>query len=271
MFNTQTFRSRTNAVTRTWAANVKAAGGGFESDSLSIANSFVSALRSKSYYTRLIYLLPMLGKGINAARVPLIDRLNIGAATNNNFVDADFTQSTGLKGNGTNKYLNSLIFPSQLGGGTSNGGLGFWENLYPASPTTTDLMGCYNNAGTGRFVLDIRTTVSIIFWSAGANNANVNRTGTGGHYYGNRSSATSRQLFLNGASIATNSTSDVPPGMSDRVMWILGSDESGVLTYWSGRCALAYMTDGTMTVDETADFHAVLRNYLMVPTGKPQT
>jgi hypothetical protein len=52
----------------------------------------------------------MLGIGINAARVPLIDVLNIGAATNTGFADSDFSQTTGLQGNGSSKYLDYFLY-----------------------------------------------------------------------------------------------------------------------------------------------------------------
>lgn len=266
----QSISSRANVLTKQWAANVRTAGGGFESNSINIANNFVSVLSHRSYYAKVKYLLPMLGIGINAARVPLIDVLGVGTASNVNFLNADFSQSTGLQGNGSTKYLDSLIKPAQLGGSTSNAGLGFWENNYPVSPVFTDLMGCYSNDSLNRFTLDIRPTVSFFFWSAGGNSANQVRVGTNGNYYGNRSSDTSRQLFLNGSSLSVNTTSDMPSGMSDRNMLILAGDEAGSINYWSGRCALAYMTDGSLSIAETADLHSILASYLMIPTGKPQ-
>jgi hypothetical protein len=42
----------------------------------------------------------------------------------------------------------------------------------------------------------------------------------------------------------------------------------GTTSYWKGRCGVAYLTDGTLTDQEVADFHAALRDYLLIPSGK---
>jgi hypothetical protein len=207
----------------------------------------------------------MLGKGINAARIPLIDMLNVGGATNNNFVDGDFKQSAGLQGNGTTKYLDSLIKPSQLGT-SNNGGLGHWETnvSYTAN---VEAMGTYNTAGTNRYVLDLRSNRRSFRWGLPGNEAMDSSAAANGHYYGQRVNATSRSIYYSATLINTNITSDATSGASDHNIYIVGS-WSGSNTPWPGRCGLAYFTNGTLTTDEISDFHAVLQQYLMGPTGK---
>lgn len=269
MFNISTVRANKSIELITWQNRVVAAGGGFASNSLVIAGNFLNVLHGKSYAHKVIYLLPMLGVGINAARVPLIDKLNVGAATNVSFVDADFSQSTGLQGNGSTKYLNSLIKPSQLGA-SNNGGLGWWENNISFT-ANVEPIGCYNTASTNRYVIDLRDFTAFFPWGLPGNNAgNGGVAATNGHYYGNRSSATLRQFSKNGVITGTNTTSDATSGADQTNIAIVGSLQPTAVP-WPGRCALAYMTDGTFDIGEIADFYQVLKNYLMVPTGKPQT
>lgn len=263
MFNTQIFRSRTNILARRWAAGVRAAGGGFEINSLTIANSFAGVIVRKSYYPKIKYLLPMLGAGIGAARVPLIDPTGAGACSNTNFVDADFTQSTGLQGNGSNKWLDSALKPGQLGT-SNNGAYGWWENNINLSGNV-EPMGCYGSGD--RYVIDLRSLFRVYSWGSFGNNAGQVMAATNGHYYGQRISATNRSLYFNGSFLGTNGNNDTATTANDSTIRFVGSN--GGDPAWPGRCAMAYLTDGTMTVDEISDFDATLRAYLLGPTGKP--
>jgi hypothetical protein len=268
MFNINVIPNKTAAETIVWRDRVIAAGGGFENNSLAIANNLVRVLHGKSYYSKIKYLLPMLGQGIGAARVPLIDSLNVGAATNTSFLDADFNQSTGLQGNGTTKRLDSLIKPSQLGT-SNNGGLGWWENNISLGGNVQPI-GCYNTASTNRYVIDLRANVRNFRWGVPGNGAGDTTTATNGHYYGQRSSSTNRSLYFNASLLNSNATNDATSGASDRSILIVGCDEGGsTITPWPGRGAMAYLTDGSLTTIEISDFDAVLRSYLFAPTGRP--
>jgi hypothetical protein len=210
-------------------------------------------------------LLPLLGSNMAAARVPLRDALNAGTALNSNFVDADFAQSTGLQGNGTNKILDLNIKPGDLGT-SANGGLGYWESNISFAGDV-EPMGCYGGPSE-RFVLDLRSNVESFRWGTASNGAGTSGPATSAHYYGQRSSPTLRELFKNGSSLGTNTTSDSPASASNRAIRLMGSDENGALVYWAGRCAVAYLTDGTMSSSDVSDFHTLLQTYLITPTGR---
>lgn len=269
MFNIQTIAVDTPIVARQWATTVRANGGGFENNSMAIASGLIRVLQARSYYLKIRYLLPMLGRGIGAARAPLIDVLGVGSPTNSSFVDGDFSQSTGLQGNGSSKYLTTSIKPSQLGA-TNNGALGWWENNINLSGNVEPI-GCYDTGGGERYVLDLRSGFKAFSWGSFANNASLSTASTNGHYYGQRASSTSRTIYFNGVSVGTNTNSDTSSGAADRSIIIVGCDEAGTITPWPGRCAMAYLTDGTMNADEIADFDSVIRTCLLGPTGKPQS
>lgn len=269
MFNVTTVRANKSSEIITWQNRVIAAGGGFESNSLVIANNFLTVVHGKSYYSKLVYLLPMLGVGVGAARTPLIDKLNVGSATSTAFLDADFSQSTGLQGNGTTKNLNSLLTASQLGT-SNNGGLGYWENNFTANGLGP--LGSASTDSTNSYEIGLRNTLRTFRWGNTSNGATESVIPVNGHYYGQRSSAVLRQLFLNGSSIASNTTNDSTSGAGNRNIFIVGTNwPSPEVPCDNSRCALAYLTDGSMSNAEIGDFHSVLQNYLMIPTGKPQS
>jgi hypothetical protein len=212
----------------------------------------------------------MLGKNLITALVPLRDSLNVGSAINTNFNNSDFSQSLGLTGNGSSKILNSKVSGSHLGT-SNNGGIGYWELNTP--PTTDgEQMGLYSVNPQFRYGFYLRSSPARrIFWWGDANNRCGDQDGVGaaaGHYYGQRSSITSRKLYLDATNIGSNNTtSDTPSGIDDTTLRIVGTH---YLTNYpcTSRCGASYMTDGTMTDDEIRDFHSLLGYYLVWNTGK---
>lgn len=256
---------------KAWRDRAIANGGSVPLSSILIAQNFINAITGSSYYGKIVYLLPMIGGNLSASLVPLIDKLGVGPATNSGFVNTDFNESTGLKGNGTSKILDSGIRPSQLGV-SNNGGIGWWDNDIDFGGTSVEPMGCYKNGSIpdNRFVLDVRSTPYRAFrWGAAANWAYDTVTAGHANYYGQRSGSALREIFVDGVSKATNTTNDAADGASDNTIRICGSNEGPYgLVYWKGRCAVTYMTDGTLTSGEVAQFHGALNTYLFLASGK---
>ncbi len=259
MFNVQTVRRGTPQIARTWAAGVRAAGGGFEGNSLVIASNLARVLQTKSYYSKIKYLLPLLGTGINAARVPLVDVIGVGAATNNNFSNGDFNQLTGLQGNGSNKRLDFLFTALALGS-SSNGALGYWS-LNLGSPGwvmgshSSDLLGLY---------LDNSTPRVVSYWGDATNHIDTGPVGpTTSHYYVQRTSS-NLTVYKSGVQFAqtAGATNINSINANINLMAIDGSSLS------DGTCGLAYCTDGTLGADDIMDLHPTLSSYLMTPTGR---
>lgn len=268
MFNIQSVRKQLFAETSLWASRVQAAGGGFLPNSIGIANNFVRQLKSKSYASNVVYLLPMLGTNLGAARTPLIDTLNVGSSISTAFVDADFSQSTGLQGNGTTKHLDSQLKPSQVGS-SNNGGLGYWELGFATGGTGP--IGCSNTLADNSFEIGLRDTFRTFRWGSTANGAQQATVPVNGHYYGNRASATSRILYLSGSSIASDATNDATAGASDRNIYVVGANWTGDPSSDNSLCGMAYITDGGIDATAAADLHILIRDYLMGPSGKPQS
>jgi hypothetical protein len=255
-----------DAETLTWIARIYQRGGGFLSNSKAIADAGIRALKTRTYNSKIIYWLPFLGNGITAACVPLRDRLGVGIATNTGFVNADFNQSAGLQGNGS-KYLNSLIFPSQLSA-LNNGGLGWWENKMNTTGNVEPIGAYGETGGDERFILDIRSTNYTVWWGSNTSPAGVATAPANGHYYGQRSSATLREMYLGGQLKASSTVSDAATHSNQQTILVCGANEVSPAG-WPGRGATAYLTDGTMSSVEIDDFHNLLRTYLIGPTGRP--
>lgn len=254
-----------------WAERVAANSGTLGAASLAIASRFMWEVENRTWKNKLLWIAPMLGSNLAAARTPLRDWLGGGLMANTAFVDGDFAETTGLQGNGSSKVLNTGIRPAQLGRGlnTSNGGIGYWELSINAGGTTTGVMGCIE---TDRYYLDLRTATATEFfgWGSSGNMPNGGVIATSVHYYGQRSSATRRDIFRSGVSVANNTTNDAAGNapFDSRTIRLLGLDSTGTILYNAGRCGLSYMTDGSLTDAEALDMHNCLNTYLKTASGK---
>lgn len=246
------------ALFNTWEAGVDAAGGTYTGSSKTIALDLADQIASASYYSKIKYLLPLLGADIVAARMPLVDVPVAGIATNYNFVGGDFSESTGLQGNGTTKRLDTLIQQSQLGT-LDNGGMGYWEK----------------NIGSAGIQCGAREPIGVLwmfsfaasttFYSGSATSQfNDGTTPGNDHYYGQRLTNSSRTLYKNGSSVASSSAADSATTGTNKfnVCAIDGTFLGG------GRCGVFYLTNGQLSGAEATAFHTLLTTYLMTPTGR---
>lgn len=250
-----------------WARLVEVGGGGLTSASLDVASALHAALAAESFFSKIVYLLPLLGTGIAAARVPLIDTLGVGPAANTGFLNADFGEATGLANPAeAAKLFDTGIRPSQLGV-ARNGGIGWWENNYAAASAGVEPIGSYSPSGAERFVVDLRSSIESFRWGVAANGASRGVAASNGHYYGQRSGLTARDLFRNGALIGTSTVSDAAAEANPRTIYIMAVNAAAT-AYWRGRCACAYLTNGTLTSSEIAALHTILSAQLITPLGR---
>lgn len=253
----------------TWMSLVASSSGTLAANSARIANDLMVALNAATYRAKIIYLLPLLGSNLAAARCPLIDATNAGIATNANFLDADFAQNLGLQGNGVNKSLDLKVKISQLGGGT-NFGFGFWERAYVAANYHPDI-GVTGNVSGGNSLHGIYCTPTQEKFflqnpTVGTADIAVTVTPANHHYYAQRASSIDRKLYRNGVQIGANVVND---NLNTTITSAFNVKLMQLATDFSvGRAGVGYMTDGTMTPTDIAAFHTLLNTYLIVATGR---
>lgn len=263
------------AETTTWENRINALGGSVTTQEKDWADALIVAINSASYGSKIVYLLPFIGASIAAHRVPLRDALNVGAAISTGFTDADCDTATGLDNSAeANKWLDSGIKASQLGS-NSNGGLGWYERNW-GNGVNVEPIGAYGATSSPdeRFVIDLRSNLQNFRWGTPSGSAAGSASSaSNGHYYGQRSSATLRRLYKDGVNLGSDGTSSVTPTRAaDGYILVHGCNSSISIGYipapWKGRGACAYMTDGTLSDADAADFHSLLNTYLITPTGR---
>ncbi len=249
--------SSSDLVVDYWLQRVACAGGGLGSMSQSRAQALVTALRDAGLLRSMVQFHSWLGADAYSAAIPLLDRFGRGARISGVF-DVHWSETTGIAFSGAS-YIDSLVRPAELGSDNS-GGIGWWEAVATASGNV-EPMGCYSTGDTQRYVLDLRSSLCAFRWSDPSTAASSSSARAAGHYYGQRSSAARRTLYFDGAAIASNTSSDGASGAGDRTIWLGGSNLSAP-ELWTGRCLLAYMTDGTLTDAQIATLHDVLSDWL---------
>ncbi len=265
------------AETETWKAGVIAGSGTFESDSIAIADALVVALKAEAYYSKIIYLLPFLGSNMNAAKMPLIDTLAKGIAGNTGFVDADFSQATGLQLAPT-KFLASGHIVSDLNA-SALGGLGTWElnatRTHASNTINNHIVGAaYQAAGSvvAQFSLQLYPTIDVIYRGLNASSEwALGGPSIGGFHYGQRSSSTLVRLFRNSGVVASNTNAYVGSANLETQAFTIGRMNNGVTDpnlKANGRIGLILMTDGTLSDANVSALYTLLGTYLITPTGR---
>lgn len=261
-------RTLTPAV-QAWAKGVIDAEGTYSDESVRLADRLDRALVDGGFYSKIVYSLPFFGAGndnLRCAFQPLHNTLSAAYPTNGGpFVGStDHAETNGLNSPSGGKYIDTHITPSQLGT-SNNGGIGYWALDVSFAGSTTEVVGCYGAGGASRFVLDLRTSRRFFSWGSAANLTDPFTASVPGFHYGQRSSATLRELFIDGISVSSNSASDAAAGASDQSLIVMGANTSGTCI---GRCGFFIMTDGTLTSTHVSDLDYIVRNYLMRKTGR---
>ncbi len=253
-----------------WLARIVAAGGSANAASVALANALITSIKATTFNAKIVYLLPLLGQDLIAARVPLRDSLGVGIASNTGFVNADFNQAHGLQGDGLTKMLGTSITSAQTPG------MGYWENNYaatagnPPAPTSTVPIGNASSGGIRLFWIRNWSDNQIFHYGTtggDADPAGAKLVGAGGnhHYYGQPEGNSFRRLVKDGITVATSSVATAATGAGDHEINILGVNYAGADYFYPGRCAVSYLTDATLTVPEFAALHALLTTKLITP------
>lgn len=244
-----------------WAELVAASGGTLGGSSVSRAESLMRALRDSQALPRIRWVLPLLGADLPAAMTLIVNRVGADPLWTGYIAD-DFSETTGLVTGRTGAWIDSTIFPCQLGL-AGNGGFGWWE-AGSTWGSSVEPMGCADDAGgTNRYTLDLRSSYEAFRWGHYLDSAAQSSAGlSAAHYYAQRSSATSRVLYRNGVSVAVDSDSQSATNNKVATIAVGASNYAGTIYPWTGRCGIAYMTDGTLSSAEVAALHTALAGWM---------
>lgn len=137
-----------------------AAGGSISNASLTAHQAFVTTLKSSGVWNNLSEIATYAGSNLNAALVKLKYPSGIQSVlTNVNFVSTDYTENSGLNGNGLTKYLRTGWIASQQLASSFNAHI----SVYCRNQLNISLLNpTYLGAATGARFLIRRSPGSLI-------------------------------------------------------------------------------------------------------------
>ena len=222
-------------------------GGTISTATKGYVNTFVLAAKANGYWSDIQRINLFCGDQLAACLTPL--KIN-GAETsdnNVNFVSGDYTEATGLAGNGTSKRLYTDLTGNANGDAnghlcavvaTESGSTGVWLGA-----NTTDLSGSNRNAIFG----DSGTTLRYDY-TGDTNNVSVTSDMLG-IIVGSRVSGSDSRLFRNGSQVGSTQTSN-GSGVTSRNFEVFSMGDA----LWFGGTLRGYSIGTGMTAAEVASF-----------------
>lgn len=242
---------RTDADALAWKAAVIANGGSVSAGTLSAVNTFVKAAKANSYWSKLNRVNLICGDQLAAAMVPLKVGGGSATETNVNFVGGDYSEATGLTGNGTSKYLNTGLTPTVTF--TAND-----THIAAYLRANIDLNIGVNNAfdlslSSGTYSSDQYNQ------TVGQGRVSAAVASLAGFGVGSRRSLTDHAVYRNGASIGTSATSG--GAMSAFPMFLFVMNAAGTPTFYTASVIAGYSVGSGLSAAEVALYYTDIQAF----------
>jgi hypothetical protein len=254
---------------------VTAAGGGYDADAqdffdrvatnggtISTAtkgyvNTFVLAAKADSYWTKLTRINLFCGDDLAAAMTPLKVGGGDDPETNVNFVGGDYSEATGLTGNGSTKYLNTGLLADALSANDTH------IALYNRASSANG--GRHGAADSGELFIVYAPYSDGTFYSD-MYDENTDRTSaaTGGTPYGflvsTRRSTTAHEIYRNGSSLATNTTA-VTGTLPTLEIYLFAANMATVVNHYNDAVLGAYSIGAGLTDTDVSNYSTDLNAF----------
>ncbi len=252
-----------------WVSRVVAAGGTVSSGTQSAALAFCSAIYDANLRGVFLRLNLFAGDSLTAALIPLFRSTSYGASvvgnasdTNINFVSGDYSESTGLKGNGSSKYLNTGVTTENLLAAISVH-LAASGTSFSTSGTAT-VMGSFDGSAASLCSMESSITVSgasrTAFRSGTFTDGQlpvVTPSSTESHVIGTRTSATAAALYRGGSSVAT-STARTVASVSARSFFVFATSNGASVSNYNAAGLTSYSIGTGLTASQVSAYSTAL-------------
>ena len=258
----------THPEARDWATRVTANGGSVGSSTLKAVDTFCRSIDAASGLRAAILRCNLFcGNNLEAALVPLYRGSSLAGTqlgnttdTNSNFVSGDFS-STGLKGDGTTKYLSTGVTPNLLPSLSSV----HFSFSGTSLETTGDriVIGIFDGSQNNLYTMDLAQATTSrrgARIASGTVIGEASPTATSeSHMLSTRRSNTDLETYRAGVSLATSSTSSTPSG-STRAFTVFAISQStspSIAAYTAARLRMYSIGSGMTTAQVLSFSNAV--------------
>lgn len=236
-----------------WAGAVTANGGTYSAATLAAVSTFVKAAKTSGYWTKLNRINLFCGDQLAAALVPLKVGGGGSTDTNVNFVSGDYSESTGLTGDGTTKYLKTGLIPS-----TSLALNDTHMAVYNRSSTGSGTaVGCLNSTSQKMSLTAPFSDSKLYSEQYNATNAagqlSLAITTPYGFLAGSRTASNAHAIYRNGSSIAASTGSG--GSLPTVEMYVFGRNDSGALAVGANMAFGAYSVGSGLTSSDITAYN----------------
>ena len=253
-----------------WKTAVIANGGTVSGGTLNAVSKFCADIDAAGIRDRFLRANLVCGDSLLAALVPLYrgqsrtgTQLGNTTDTNNNFVSGDYTQATGLQGNGSTKYLITGVNASNLNRNSTHLGV-YGTNLNDASTGFGSLAGARDGSALNLIQLDGKNTVAANRYFSGALNSVVvvgSPAATSGHVIGVSVSSTDLSMYVAGSSTGLTATDRTSGTLVAQPIYIFANNFNGSPSDQSGMRCRAYSFGIGMTAAQVLKFYNALQTF----------
>lgn len=244
--------SSIDADAAAWAAGVTANGGTYSAATLAAQSTLATALKAAGLWSKINRINTFCGDQLAAALVPLKVGGGNATDTNVNFVGGDYTEATGLTGNGSTKRLDTGLLASALTlssthfsiynrsaavGGAAISGSSDGTNFFGLAPPTVDgTVLSYQGNLPGALIISAVITTPY------------------GHLVGTRTDASTHVVYRNGSSLASNAgAASALPAQS---ITLFSRNAAGTPTDFAAQIYAGYSIGSGLTAGDALAFSA---------------
>lgn len=242
-----------------WIAAVTANSGTVGPATRGAVQTFIKAAKASAYWTKINRLNLFCGDQLAACLVP--QKVGGGSATdtNFNFVSGDYSESTGLTGNGTSKYLDTGLSQATFGAGDRH--LSAYERVR-AVPQNGEMLGCEPGGVVNTWAMGTGiVTTTQYFGSSTATGPSSTGNVVGGHWVGNQVLSTEATIYKNGGSgVLLAGLTGATPGAANMAIFARKRAPSTLLRY-SAATLSAYSVGTGLSAGDVAAFYTHMQAF----------
>jgi hypothetical protein len=282
-------RQTTHPEAANWAARVVANGGSVSGSTLSAVSRFCRAIDGSGIRDRFFRLNLFCGGtsgtpvGLNSALVPLYRGQSLGGTQFGNttdtnvgpFVSGDYSETLGLLGNGSSKWLNTGFLGGTAGLTTSSVHLSaVWPTFTQGASANTFPLAMINAAASERHWINVNsntiptTYVDAFLGQSGSNNA-VNTISSsnggvsipGGLWLASRVSVSDLRLYLGNTERAAQTASIGSATLSTEALSVFGRWNGTAASLFFGQRMMSYSVGLGMSGPQAAAFSTAVTNF----------
>jgi len=239
-----------------WKSRVIAAGGTVSSGTVLALSRFSKACKAAGLWDKLNRVNLFCGDQLAAALIPL--KVGSGSATdtNVNFVSGDYTEATGITGNGSSKYLNTGVAQNALTAASRH--LSVYARVRGTN-TFRGVIGSRTGASTNQWAISTLNPVSTAGYQSSSTATGASFSPVPAGFIVGSGTDTSSVLYSAGSSVNTTAVAAATP--SANALFVFAVNVDGTAASYSNDTLAGYSIGTGLTASEVSAYNTIMEQF----------